>query len=90
MDQYHGHQNIGSSYKYIVNVSPQTLLVTLFSCHIVTTYFHITLYVQFTPYNPWWAIPIDNPSWRKSENQIVVSIGPNPQMVVVSHLQRYG
>ena len=27
MDQFHGKQNIGSSYKYIVKVSPQTLLI---------------------------------------------------------------
>ena len=29
------------------------LLVTLFVCHTFATYFHITLYVDFTPYNPW-------------------------------------
>ena len=87
IDQYHGKQNIGSSYKYIVKVSQQTLSFTLFVT-LLTFYPHIStsrcmLSLIHTTLD---SIPIENPCWRKLENQIVEAIGPTPQMDTMTNL----
>ena len=99
MGQYHGKENLGSSYKYIMKVSPQKLYIP--------ELFHFPLhhYINLHPYTFHHTIPhcmfsllhgtLDsfpdhNPLWRRLENQIVGSVRPHPQMTVVIHLiERY-
>ena len=78
IDQYHGQENLGSSYKYIVKVSRKTLYIpqllnftflhfchfhTILSfCHTISRCMLILLHTLLDPFS------LDNPRWRRSEN----------------------
>ena len=92
IDQYHGQENLGSSYKYIVKVSLKTLFTfELFVNHIFVTPFtlftflsHLSrLHVGFTPYTPWSIFPLTTIGGEN--RRIVEVVGPHPKMVTVAH-----
>ena len=96
--KYHGSKNLGSSYKYIVKVSPQTFLkflVILETLHLSPLFPYFCciipkMYVDLAPYPVGSISPFWQPLLEKTGEPNRGASGPFPHMAAVAHItERY-